>query len=225
MQRDLNLAANEGDWMGEVSECLARTYDAIAPTWTQWADAVSPPLRERYANALVERLPSKSPVLEIGCGSGVPVAALLAHHFDLNGIDISHQMVRLAQAAVPAGNFKVGDIFDADYGEASFNGIVGFYSLIHLPRETQITLFSRIHLWLRPGGLFVASLGASDVGESVEENWLGAGTMFWSSYDARTNLGFLGRAGFDIEHASVIRQVEPSGDEVAFLWLIARKDS
>ena len=204
-------------------DAVARTYDAMAPRWTQWADAVSPPLRERYVDVLVERLPLTSRVLEIGCGSGVPVAALLAHHFDLHGIDISHEMVRNARTAVPTGHFEVGDISETAFEQGSFDGVVAFYSLVHLPREAQITLFSRIFHWMRPGGPFVASLGTSDAAETVEEDWLGAGTMFWSSYDAETNRVLLQRAGFTIEQASVIHQTEPSGDEVAFLWVVAGK--
>jgi len=203
---------------------VARTYDAVAPRWTRWADAVSPPLRERYVNVLVDRLPPSSRVLEIGCGSGVPVAAILAHHFHLHGVDISHEMARYAREEVPTGHFEVGDISEMDFDEASFDGVVAFYSLVHLPREAQITLFSRIFHWMRPGGHFVASLGTSDIAESVEEDWLGAGTMYWSSYDAESNRVFLERAGFAIEQASVIRQTEPSGDEAAFLWIVASKE-
>ena len=180
-------------------DAVARTYDAIAPRWTQWADAVSPPLRERYVGVLVERLPSTGRVLEIGCGPGVPVAALLAHHFDLCGIDISSEMVRNARTAVPTGHFEVGDISEMEFDQTSFDGVVAFYSLVHLPREAQIALISRIFRWMRPGGLFVASLGASDAEETVEEDWLGAGTMFWSSYDAETYGALLERAGFTIE--------------------------
>ena len=203
---------------------MARTYDAMAPTWTQWADAVVPPLRERFTNVLLERLPPTSCVLEIGCGSGVPVAALLAHHFDLvHGIDISGEMVRHAQAVVPTGHFEVGDIAQADYDEASFDGIVAFTSLVHLPRDEQVKVFARIFDWMRPDGLFVASLGASDFAESVEEDWLDTGAMFWSSYDAETNQAMLERAGFTIELAEVIRQKEPAGNDVAFLWVVARK--
>ncbi len=47
--------------------------------------------------------------------------------------------------------------------------------------------------------------------------------MIWSSCDAGTNRVVLERLGFAIEQASVIDQIEPSGDEVAFLWVIASK--
>ncbi len=64
----------------------------------------------------------------------MPVAALLAHHFDLNGITHLPRW-RGSLEAVPTGHFEVADISEADYDAASYDGIVAFCSLVHLPRE------------------------------------------------------------------------------------------
>ncbi len=45
---------------------------------------------------------------------------------------------------------------------ASFDAVVALYSMAHLPRERHAALLARIAGWLRPGGLFLASLGAGD---------------------------------------------------------------
>ena len=198
-------------------------YNALTSRYQVWADAVCPPLRELYAEMLVDRLPPGSHVLEIGCGPGIPVAALLAAHFEVTGVDISQEMVRRAQQHVPAGHFEVVDISVMECDDGSFDAVVAFHSLIHLPRHLHGAIFTRIFGWLSPGGLFVASLGACDLPEGTEADWLGGGPMYWSTHDAETNRLFLQDAGFTIEHADVLRQVEPLDNEVAFLWVVASK--
>jgi len=49
-----------------------------------------------------------------------------------------------------------------------------------------------------PGGVALLCLGAGDVAEDHDpESWLGA-PMFWSHFDAETNLEMLRASGFDI---------------------------
>jgi hypothetical protein len=46
--------------------------------------------------------------------------------------------------------------------------------------------------------------------------------MFWSGYDAATNLWLLMDAGFTLDEAGVIDQME-GDDPVGFLWVVVEK--
>lgn len=46
-------------------------------------------VRARYTSALLDGLPVGAEVLELGCGSGLPTAKVLAQRFKLTGVDIS----------------------------------------------------------------------------------------------------------------------------------------
>lgn len=53
-------------------------------------------------------LPPRASILDVGCGTGNPVAMTLAaadHH--VTGTDISKEMVRLSRKSVPQGMFEV----------------------------------------------------------------------------------------------------------------------
>ena len=108
-----------------------------------------------------------------------------------------------------------------DFPPQSFDGVAAFFSLIHIPREEQPPLLARIASWLRPGGLFVATMGVRDEAGDVEEDWLGA-PMYFSHYDAATNRRLVEQSGLRLLSANEETQ-EEDGRPVTFLWVVARK--
>ncbi|MGH3091369.1 MAG: class I SAM-dependent methyltransferase, partial [Gaiellaceae bacterium] len=85
--------------------------------------------------------------------------------------------------------------------------------------DEQAHLFQRIARWLKPGGLFLASLG-SEGSEDCTGEWLGV-PMFFSSHDAKTNRALLQQAGFALLVDEVVEMKEPDGP-AAFLWVLAQ---
>jgi SAM-dependent methyltransferase len=70
------------------------------------------------------------------------------------------RLVRVRRASIPAAEFLVGDIASIDFPPNSFDAVVAFFSLIHVPREDHGKLMERIAFWLRPGGWFVGTMGS-----------------------------------------------------------------
>ncbi len=213
---------NEGSTVDDPAAAVVAGYDQLASHWDDWADDVHPDLRAEYLKRLEAQLSPGSDVLELGCGTGRPVAARLATIHRYVGIDSSPQMVKLAQRSVPDGRFHVADMTALNLSANSFDAVVAFYSVIHVPRDDQPELFSRIRSWLRPNGLFVGCLTGGDLPEGWEDDWLGGGPMYWSGFDADTNRRLLEEAGLEVGSSEVIAQME--GDtEVCFLWVEAHR--
>ncbi|HET9015928.1 MAG TPA: class I SAM-dependent methyltransferase [Thermomicrobiaceae bacterium] len=196
---------------------VARGYDRIGERYAAGALAAPQGPRARYLDLLLERLPAGASVLDLGCGVGVPVAEALARGFAVTGVDASAHAVTLARRNVPAGRFVQGDMASVDLPAETFDAVVAFYSIIHLPRDEHARVFARIARWLRPGGLFVASLGARDLAAGTDEDWLGV-PMYWSHFDAATNRRLVAAAGLTVEWSEEIA----TGDE-RFLWVVARR--
>jgi 2-polyprenyl-3-methyl-5-hydroxy-6-metoxy-1,4-benzoquinol methylase len=57
------------------------------------------------------------------------------------------------------------------YASASFDAVVAFYSIIHVLRAEHPDLLHAIATRLKPGGLFVATMGATDVEAQFSPNW------------------------------------------------------
>ncbi|HEY8801349.1 MAG TPA: methyltransferase domain-containing protein, partial [Candidatus Limnocylindrales bacterium] len=123
-------------------------------------------------------------------------------------------------ANVPSATFVQADVTTLALPPASVDAVVAFYSLTHVPRAEHAALFERIRSWLRPGGLFLASLGVENAPDEIEPDWLGV-DMFFSHFSARVNRRLVAEAGFVVERADVVAEPEDRHD-ARFLWVVAR---
>src|SRR5688572_11157600 len=168
---------------------------------------------------LAEILPEEARVLELGCGAGVPATQwLVSRRFRVTAVDVSARQLELARLCVRNVTLVKADMLELRLPPESFDAVVSFYAIIHVPREEQRTLVGRIYSWLTPGGAFLANWATSEW-EGTEENWEGWGApMWWSHFDADANLGMLRDVGFKIERA----EVRETGGE-RWLWALALK--
>jgi SAM-dependent methyltransferase len=171
---------------------------------------------EALLEALVAGLTADAPLLDLGCGAGVPVTRWLAAHHLVTGVDLSARQLELARQHVQGATFVQADMLAVDFPAGSFGAVVAMHSIIHVPREEHLPLLRRIRRWLRPAGRFLATWPVNDW-EGDEHNWLGWGApMWWSHFDGATNLELLRRAGFTIEFAE-----RRSSQDETWLWVLA----
>lgn len=194
-------------------------YDALAGRFGEWMARVEGDPWERFVDELADRLPAGARVLDLGCGNGAKIARV-ADRFDVVGVDISERQLQLARAAVPEATFHQADFTELDLPAETFDAVTALYSIVHVPRDEQPALFARILYWLKPGGLFLASLSHVG-GEDRVDEWLGV-DMFFSGFDANTNRRLVREAGFELIDDQLVWMQEPEM-EVAFLWVLVRK--
>lgn len=200
---------------------VADGYDRIAERHAEWAAGVRTAERARYTARIIGALPRSAAVLDLGCGTGGPTTRSLAKHFRLTGVDISARSIKLARRNVPAAEFLVADMTEVQFPSQSFDAVVAFYSIIHVPREEQAPLFSHIAHWLRPGGLFLGTLTSGGEATDYEPDWLGV-SMFWSGFDPATARSLIEAAGLRINSAT-IDTADEFGDPISFLWVEAQR--
>jgi ubiquinone/menaquinone biosynthesis C-methylase UbiE len=207
--------------MDDPKRLVAQSYDRIAERYDAWTGASWNGDRARYGSLLCERLSPGAHVLDLGCGSGVPVTRELGKCFAVSGVDISGRNIALARENVPNATFLQADMAALDFPPVSFDAVVAFYSIIHLPRDEHANLLCSIASWLRPGGLLVATMGASATEHGYEDDWLGA-PMYWSHFDTATNRALVENAGLCLLEASE-SATDEDGVPVTFLWVVAQK--
>jgi SAM-dependent methyltransferase len=169
------------------TDLVGRGYDVIGERFAEWRDRIVGDPRREWEEELVSRLQDGARVLELGCGAGVPDTQRLAARFQVTGVDVSAEQVRLARAAVPQAEFVEADFTALDLEPESFDAVVSFYAFNHVPRELLAPTFARIHRWLVPSGLLMTALGTSDT-EAWTGDFLGAPTFF-SSFPPRRTRG------------------------------------
>jgi SAM-dependent methyltransferase len=201
-------------------EIVARGYDAIALRYAEWAGAVVSPALD-WLRELDSRLPDGADVVELGCGRGVPGTRELARRHRVTGVDISAVQIELARHHVPEASFVRADAIELDIAPGSLDAVVALYFFGHVPVDEQRELVGRIAVWLREGGLFLATVGAGEAGEEVEPDWLGA-PMFFASLGGDAYIPLLRECGLAPLRDEVIMQQEPGHGDVAFHWVLAQ---
>jgi SAM-dependent methyltransferase len=204
----------------EPKEIVARGYDAIALRYAEWAGQVDSPLLE-WVRDLDARLPDGADVLELGCGRGVPATRELARRHRVTGVDISAVQIELARHHVPEASFVHADATDLEIAPASFDCVVALYFFGHLPGEDQRELIGRTGSWLRDGGLLLATFGAGEPEEEVEDDWLGT-PMFFASLGGGAYVPLLREAGLEPLRDEILVQHEPGHGDISFHWVLAQ---
>lgn len=193
-------------------------YNRIAEQYLASKNSEDPMLLEVLED-LSRKLPRETTILDLGCGAGVPATRRLAEQFTVTGVDLSAKQLDLAHERAPGAIFIKGDMTELDFPTGSFDAVVAFYSIIHVPRERHPELVGRIHRWLKPGGIFLATW-ANEEWEGEEADWNGWGAgMWWSHQDGSTNLGMLRDAGFTVVSA----ESRTNSDGENWLWATTRK--
>lgn len=200
-----------------MKRVVERGYDQIARHYLDWSARIADDPRLHYLAEFTGRLPGDARILELGCGAGVPVTAKLAEHHDVLGVDLSQRQIDLARVNVPGARFEKSDMTALDFPDGSFDGICAFYSILHVPRAEQPALIAKIARWLKPGGLFLASLGTGT--PDVTEMWLGV-EMFFGSNTPEQNRALLAEH-MEIVVDDLVTMHEP--DPATFHWVLTRR--
>ena len=98
-------------------------------------------------------LPAGSSILDLGCGSGVPVSeALMADGFQVFGIDASPSLVKAFRLRFPEAAVACEAVEGSAFFGRTFPGIVAIGLMFLLPADTQRALIRRLGSVLSPGG-------------------------------------------------------------------------
>ena len=198
---------------------MARGYDEVAERYLEWSPLRPSAARLTYVRRALELIPESARVLELGCGAGIPLTVALATGRTVTGVDISAAQIDAARRNVPGATFLHADMTSLAFDAGSFDAVVAFYSLTHVPRDDVPPLLARIREWLAPGGVLIATMGVEDDPGTIEEDWLGV-PMYFSHFSARKNRRLVEAAGFRIDSADVLVEPEDRYD-ARFLWVVA----
>ncbi|OGE18583.1 hypothetical protein A3J19_01305 [Candidatus Daviesbacteria bacterium RIFCSPLOWO2_02_FULL_41_8] len=191
-------------------------YNKAAESYSSSRDQFS---NTKYLEKLANLLQPGATVLDLGCGSGVPIDKFLIDKgFEVIGIDISEIQIELAKQNIPNTEFFVKDMSELKNGEFSVDAAVSFYAIFHTPREEHQELFKKINSFLPEGGLILVTMGSGEW-EGEEDDFHGA-KMWWSHYGAEKNKEIIEKAGFEI----ILNEIDTSGGE-RHLFILARKTS
>ena len=169
---------------------------------------------ERFRAAM----PKSATVLDLGCGSGEPVARFLieAGH-RVTGVDSSLTLIDLCRSRFPAHEWIVADLRDLRL-DRRFGGIIAWNSFFHLTPDDQRAMFAVFRDHAEPDAalIFTSGPAAGEAIGSYQGEALYHASLATAEYEA-----LLAAHGFStMQH--VVEDPECGGLTV---WLALRKGS
>jgi ubiquinone/menaquinone biosynthesis C-methylase UbiE len=176
------------------------------------------------AEWLANELPANARVLDVGCGTGRPVAEVLAASgHRVTGYDVSPTMIEIARTQIPSATFDVADLRTLDQPASSWDAVVVCYSLLQLTRAEIDAALAKFADWLAPGGIFLMVTLPVDV-EGFDGEFMGKPVTI-SSYSAEGYRERLAHLGLEVvrERFADFQPDYPDSTPEHGLFLSARK--
>lgn len=170
----------------------------------------------------ISRIPLVGRVLDAGCGNGA-YSRYLSDKFKVVGIDISEKQIELARQNAPNAEFICEDMTKVKFPDEYFDGILSYYSIIHIPRDEHYELLSNFYRMLKFNGVVLLTFHLINDPVSYAEDFFGGGVkMFWSGFNKNTNLKMLKQIGFKIIWSKSVME-SPKFGESTHLFVFAEK--
>jgi SAM-dependent methyltransferase len=205
------------------------SYDAVAATY---AEALSDELARKpldralltaFAGQVREVGRDERRVWDVGCGPGHVTAFLAGLGVRAAGVDLSGEMTGQAAKRHPDLTFSTGSMTVLPAADASWDGLVSFYSLIHMIDDADLrAALAEFRRVLADGGLLLLAVHAGEETRHLAE-WFGTEVdVSFRFFDPAWLSAELERAGFAVE--SITRRQPYPGAEVATprLYILAR---
>lgn len=202
----------------DFKQIVKAGYDKIADRYLSERTTDSEDVRQ--LDDFIEMLSPGAKVLDAGCGAGIPITRRLAETLDVIGVDFSQAQIELARQNVPHAKFLCEDLTDLHFPQDFFDGICSYYSIIHIPREEHRALLEKFHRMLNTGGVALLCLGAENLIDDIDENFLGA-PMYWSHYDSQTYREMLKEIGFSLVWSKNVK--DATCESAGHLFVLAQK--
>jgi 2-polyprenyl-3-methyl-5-hydroxy-6-metoxy-1,4-benzoquinol methylase len=126
-------------------------------------------MEQFYLNKVQEYFPTGGSVLDVGCGTGDPIAKFFINAgYSHTGVDASEKMIERCSTRFPQGRWILQDMRTLKL-EEQFDVVIAWHSFFHLPQEDQESALTLLSTYVKPKGLLLFTSGP-EAGESWGEN-------------------------------------------------------
>jgi SAM-dependent methyltransferase len=159
------------------------SYDRVADNYVAMGmgDLTPTPWLRAALTAFAEDVRELGPVLDVGCGPGIVTAFLRDLGVDASGVDLSPRMVAHARRLHPGLRFEVASATELRLPDASFGGLLGWWSLFNLPRDVLPAVLASFARALVPGGQVLLGTHVGD-GDVARTEAYGGVPVAWTTH-------------------------------------------
>ena len=140
----------------------------------------------KYIDKFLQCLNGKK-ILDVGCGTGRDCKYIEQKGYDVIGIDISKEMLKIAKEKYPKGKFEIMDMTNIDYPDNTFDGIMSNCSVFHIPEELLSQTMESFKRVLKNNGKLFLILQEGHEQKMVEEPYR-HGVYVYMNYFSKKNI-------------------------------------
>lgn len=175
------------------ADSIVSLYERHAHAWV--AGRTGPVFEAPWLERFRALMPPAGTVLDIGCGSGVPIAAyLIERGHAVTGVDASPTMIETCRRRFPAAAWQVSDMRTLAL-DSAFAGIVAWDSFFHLCPDDQRRMFPIFRSHALPGAALMFTSGPA-YGEAI--GTFEGEPLYHGSLDAAEYRELLAAEGFKV---------------------------
>lgn len=174
-------------------------------------------------NEFMHLLDPNSKILDLGCGPGHHSKLFKHKGFEVVGVDLSIEMIKIARREVKGVDFKVMDILNLDFEEMTFDAVWASASLLHVPKENMNSVLQNIHSILKNNGYLYLSLKEGEGENTIQDSRYDGLVKFYSYYNVNEIESFLLNSRFEILNLKVVSKRE-FYDTNSWLHIFCRKE-
>lgn len=134
-------------------------YQRKALDWVRNREHAGGLMEQSWLDRFRALMPPNGSVLDIGCGSAVPIARYLIEvGHSVTGVDTSATFIELCRDRYPAQAWFLADMRTLAFGR-SFDGILAWDSFFHLTPDDQREMFPVFRRHAAPGAALMFTSG------------------------------------------------------------------
>jgi len=150
----------------------------------------------------VETLGNEIKVLDLGCGTGHPIAKAISPIVEQYcGIDNSQPMLDAYLKNVQKADCRLLDMSELELTQGKWDFIFSWGAICHLPIELQQKTMATVSRLLNPGGRFLFTSGKEEAGEYTGS--VGEYTVYHYSMGRSAYTEFLKKKNMELIDASL----------------------
>jgi SAM-dependent methyltransferase len=184
--------------MDARKQLVRDAYDQVAETWGAERALTDDAREKQWLERFFAALPPFGRVLDLGCGGGQILGQILSRGFSAVGVDISQAQLERAKKACPQSQLIHGDMATLSFAPHSFNGVMAYDSIWHLPHEEYADLYKQIRRWVTLGGVFLFTAGETPQPGELHDQKLCGAPVYYAALPLETTFELLREAGFEV---------------------------
>lgn len=147
-----------------ITRSIRESYDRLADEYAlHFVNELQHKLLDReLLTRFASEVAKRGEVCDLGCGPGQIARYLRDAGTKVFGLDLSPRMLEQARLFNPDICFREGNMFALDIPDGALAGIVAFYAIVNIPKESLVQVLREMFRVLDSGGLLLLAFHAGD---------------------------------------------------------------